>query len=93
MDEPSTGGEWEERRRWGYPFIPDVAVKAELPSVMQSIEGEVERLGGLAEHKPTGWGTGLARLLGYNGGESRDVGVCRGCQCPIVETSDRGRIG
>jgi hypothetical protein len=38
----------KERRGWRCLFFPDVAVKAELPSVMQAIEGEVERLGGLA---------------------------------------------
>lgn len=39
----------KERRGWRYLFYPDVAVKAELPSVVRAIEGEVERLGGLAE--------------------------------------------
>ncbi len=37
-----------ERRGWRYLSFPETAVKAELTSVVQAIEGEVERLGGLA---------------------------------------------
>ncbi len=38
----------KERSGWRYLSFPDIAVKAELPSVVQAIEEEVERLGGLA---------------------------------------------
>jgi hypothetical protein len=39
----------KERRGWRYLSFPETAVKAELPSVVQAIEQEVERLGGLTE--------------------------------------------
>ena len=38
----------KERSGWRYLAFPETAVKAELPSVVQTIEQEVERLGGLA---------------------------------------------
>jgi hypothetical protein len=38
----------KERSGWRYLEFPETAIKAELPSVVQAIEGEVERLGGLA---------------------------------------------
>ncbi len=40
--------ELRERRGWRYLSFPETAVKAELTSVVQAIEQEVERLGGLA---------------------------------------------
>ena len=40
--------ELRERRGWRYLSFPETVVKAELPSVVQAIEEEVERLGGLA---------------------------------------------
>jgi hypothetical protein len=38
----------KERSGWRYISFPDIAVKAELPSVVQTIEQAVQRLGGLA---------------------------------------------
>jgi hypothetical protein len=38
----------KERRGWRYLTFPDVAVKSEVTNVVQTIEEEVERLGGLA---------------------------------------------
>ncbi len=38
----------KERRGWRYLSFPEAAVKAELSGVVQAIEQEVERLGGLA---------------------------------------------
>jgi hypothetical protein len=38
----------KERGGWRYLSFPETAIKAELPTVVQAIEQEVERLGGLA---------------------------------------------
>jgi hypothetical protein len=38
----------KERRGWYYLSFPETALKAELPSVVETIEREVEKLGGLA---------------------------------------------
>jgi len=40
---------FKERRGWRYLEFSETAIKAELPSVVQAIEHEVERLGGLAQ--------------------------------------------
>ncbi len=42
------GNALKERGGWHYRSFSETAVKAELPSVVQAIEQEVERLGGLA---------------------------------------------
>ncbi len=39
---------FKERRGWRHLSFSETAIKAELPSVVQTIEQEVERLGGLA---------------------------------------------
>jgi hypothetical protein len=39
---------FKERRGWRYLAFPETAIKAELSSVVETIEQEVEKLGGLA---------------------------------------------
>ena len=39
----------KERGGWRYLSFSETAIKAELPNVVETIEGEVERLGGLAQ--------------------------------------------